>query len=130
MEASIESICELTSWAEAATRSHGELNSTAINGLLVCLEELVANIALYGTHDNVIPTVRIALNIKNGLVEVVIEDDGPAFDPVGEPEPDVLETDLDFMTVGGRGLRIVRNLAREMSYERVNGWNCNRLVFV
>ena len=126
MEATIEAMPALALWAETAARNHADLNPKAVNSLLVCLEELVVNVALHATRDGFIPIVNIDLQITGGQIAVLIMDDGPPFDSIREA-PSQVETDLDLMGIGGLGLQIVRKLTHSMSYERTGDWNCTRL---
>jgi serine/threonine-protein kinase RsbW len=92
--------------------------------LLVIVEEIVSNCVRHGRGDQ---TLVIALKIRtrdDGLVEMLLEDDGLAFDPTGGvafsgPDPD---------TGGGVGLELVKAWANELEYENRGGRNHVRVV--
>jgi len=60
------------------------------------------------------------------VCEVVVTDDGPAFDPLGAPEPD-MSLGVEERPVGGLGIALVRKLMDETEYERRDGKNRLRL---
>jgi serine/threonine-protein kinase RsbW len=120
--ATVEAVSGVVGWAERVALAHGALSSTSANALLVCLQELVANVALHARRGDGAPALRVHLRIIPEFIAVLIEDNGYAFDPLRDA-PVHVETDLASAVVGGRGLLIVRQLARAMSYERASEWN-------
>ncbi|MGA7873005.1 MAG: ATP-binding protein [Candidatus Binatus sp.] len=95
--------------------------------ILILLEELLTNLVKYGYPDRSEPgRAEIALGLDGNRLEIEFIDDGRAFDPFGEPAPD-LERPLEARTVGGLGLHILRSLTHEASYERRNENNVIRL---
>jgi len=126
MMASVNSISRIVIWAEGAVRQHPDLTNASLNAMLVCIHELVCNIALHSMRPDGPPTVKVSLEIDTTGIAVGIEDNGQPFDPVNQAPMNV-ETDLASADLGGRGLRIVRQMARELSYARVDDWNRVRL---
>jgi serine/threonine-protein kinase RsbW len=57
---------------------------------------------------------------------MTVEDDGPQFDPLSLPPPDVTVSLAD-RKVGGLGVFLVRNLMDTVSYARVAGRNQLRM---
>ena len=126
MTASVNSVSRIVSWAEGAGRQYPDLTNTSINAMLVCIHELVCNIALHSKRPDGAPTVKVSLQIDATGIAVGIEDNGQPFDPVKQA-PINIETDLASADLGGRGLRIVHEMARELSYARADQWNRVRL---
>ena len=126
MTASVDSISRIVIWAEGAGRQHLDLTNASLNAMLVCVHELVCNIALHSKRPDGAPTVKVGLELDATGIAVCIEDNGQPFDPV-QQAPMNVETDLASADLGGRGLRIVRQMARELSYARVDEWNRVRL---
>lgn len=93
----------------------------------LCLNELVANVILYGYPDGRTGLIEVAITSETGALSVVLEDDGIAFDPLAAPEAAPL-TGLDDDRIGGFGLKLFRESAHSASYERSGGRN--RLRFV
>jgi len=52
-----------------------------------------------------------------------VSDDGPAFNPLQVPEPDVAAT-LEERRPGGLGVHLVRQLMDRVEYRRAEGRNC------
>ncbi len=85
--------------------------------LRVALDEVIANIVTHGGPGR---TIDVSFRRRAGGVEVVVIDDGPPFDPLGEPRPDVT-LPLEARQPGGLGIVFVRSLMDEVRYERTAG---------
>jgi serine/threonine-protein kinase RsbW len=86
------------------------------------LEELFSNIISYGFHDEAEHTVRITIDLAEGLMTVRIEDDGRAFNPLEVQEPDVTEP-LENRPIGGLGIHLTRTVMDDISYNRTDDKN-------
>jgi anti-sigma regulatory factor (Ser/Thr protein kinase) len=111
--------------AEAFLRRHGA-SATATSRVLIVLEEMVLNLVKYATASAT-PDVEVRLEVAADRVVVQIADDGAPFDPREAPAFDRTKP-LEERRPGGMGIQIVRNLAREIHYERLAGRNHLRLV--
>ena len=90
------------------------------------LEELVTNTIKYGKIDPGSGRIDLRVVAKDDRTDLVIEDDGHAFDPTAAPEPD-LNRPLEEIPIGGLGLHLVRQLVGGMQYQRVGGRNRVRI---
>ena len=90
--------------------------------LNLVLEELFVNALRHGGCEGLEDAVRIRLREEGGAVQVEFSDRGAAFDPTGEPAPE-LATPLEQRAPGGLGIHLVRQLAQDFSYRRESGWN-------
>lgn len=124
--ASVNSVSRIAIWAESAGRQHPDLANASINAMVVCIQELVCNIALHSKRPDGAPTVKVDIQIDATGIAICVEDNGQPFDPVKQA-PINVETDLASADLGGRGLRIVRQLTRALSYDRAGEWNRVRL---
>ena len=88
----------------------------------LALEEIFLNIVMHGSEPGITPRVEVALNRGTDAVTMTIEDDGPQFDPLSLPPPDVT-ADLADRKVGGLGVFLVRKIMDTVSYARVAGRN-------
>jgi serine/threonine-protein kinase RsbW len=88
--------------------------------LRVALDELLANIVSHGAAGGRQPAVDVALRREGDAVELVLTDDGPAFDPLAGPAPD-LTLPLEARQPGGLGIALVKALMDEVRYERRGG---------
>jgi serine/threonine-protein kinase RsbW len=86
-----------------------------MNRVEVVLEELVSNLARHGKDVNV---VTVAAGYRSGVVDLIVEDDGAAFDPFAHPEPEPF-TNLADAPLGGLGIPLVRRLTSSARYDRV-----------
>jgi anti-sigma regulatory factor (Ser/Thr protein kinase) len=88
---------------------------------LVC-EEAVTNCLRYGYEGTGLRWVELDVAVGDESVELTIEDDARAFDPVAAALPG-LPTSIDDARVGGLGLRMMRETAARLVYERLPGRN-------
>jgi len=113
--------------AEAVERfAAAESLSAEVSGKLnLVLDELITNSITYGLQDVAEPHLELRLAGADGrdVLEAVLEDNGPAFDPFSEaPVPDTTLA-LDERSIGGLGVLRVRELTQSADYERIDGLN-------
>jgi serine/threonine-protein kinase RsbW len=106
--------------------SAAALAPTQVGTLELALEEIFLNIAMHGSEPGSAPQVEVSLNLETDAVTMTIEDDGPQFDPLSLPPPDVTVSLAD-RKVGGLGVFLVRSLMDTVSYARVAGRNQLRM---
>jgi anti-sigma regulatory factor (Ser/Thr protein kinase) len=109
----------LAGWTETVLQSLA-LAPRKAYALELCLEEMVANILLHGQVAG--RAVQARVTIKANPLRLIVEDDGPSFDPTLQPEAE-MAADLDSAGIGGRGLALVRRFSVTMCYRREAGWN-------
>ncbi len=109
-----------TALAEFAEK--GGLSKGILHDLELILEEIVVNIISYAYAEAARHEIFLTLATEGNDLVVRVQDDGRAFDPLKVPEPD-LNVPLEARPIGGLGMHLVRNLAREVRYERVQGRN-------
>jgi len=93
----------------------------------LALEEIFMNVVMHGVRPERMPLVQVSLNRVADSVTMTVEDDGPQFDPLSLPPPD-LSTGLAERPVGGLGVFLVRELMDTVRYERVGARNQLRMV--
>ena len=104
-------------WTAAA------LPPAAMQPFELALEEIFMNIVMHGSEPGRTPCVEVSLDGGAGeTVTMTVEDDGPQFDPLSLPEPDV-SSGLEERPVGGLGVFLVRQMMDAVSYERVGTRN-------
>lgn len=101
------------------------LPQEAIADMCVALDEILTNITDYAYTDDAEYEIHIRFEVLDNVLEAIIEDGGPPFNPLAIPAPDV-STPLHERRVGGVGMHFVRSLMDEVAYERVG--DRNRLV--
>jgi serine/threonine-protein kinase RsbW len=92
----------------------------------LALEEIFMNIVMHGSEPGITPRVEVSLNLGPDAVTMTVEDDGPQFDPLSLPPPDVTAS-LAERKVGGLGVFLVRNIMDNVTYARTAGRNQLRI---
>lgn len=88
----------------------------------LALEEVFANIVMHGSKPGRVATVEVSLALEASGLTMIIEDDGPAFDPLTLPAPDITASLAD-RPVGGLGVFLVQQVMDSVSYQRVGTRN-------
>ena len=95
----------------------------------VCANEAVANIILYAYEDHERHHINMRLELKkNQELSLTIQDDGIPFDPFKAVLPESYDK-IENIKIGGLGIQLIRNLANECKYCRLNGKNIISLGF-
>jgi anti-sigma regulatory factor (Ser/Thr protein kinase) len=121
VEARLESLSEVGRWLAEAAREEGLPYDVAF-GLDLALHEAVENVVRHGCGDGAAHTIQISIRRGEQRVEVVVEDDGLAFDPTSVPPPPVPQR-LEDVIPGGQGINLMRYFTDEMLYRRKEGRN-------
>ena len=103
-------------WSAAA------LPAAAALSFELALEEIFINVVTHGSPPGTQPRVEVSLRLEAGSVTMTLEDDGPEFDPLSLPAPDI-EADLDARPIGNLGVYLLRRLMDTVSYERRDARN-------
>lgn len=98
------------------------LSPRLLGRVRLALEEVVTNAITHGFGGSGEHVIRIDLSVEGGTLTARVEDDGLAFDPLGQSAPDT-SASLDERGVGGLGIHIVRRLMDDVQYERVGDRN-------
>ena len=83
----------------------------------LAMEEMVTNVIKYAYADSSDLHIIIHSRRESDELVLVIEDQGPEFNPLTAEAPDQNQT-LDEMKIGGRGLVLVRRIMDDLAYER------------
>ena len=98
------------------------LDAAEVRTFELVLEEIFMNIVMHGSQPGSTPLVEVSLQRVAESVTMIVEDDGPEFDPLSLPPPDVTASLAD-RPVGGLGVFLVRNMMDTVSYARIAGRN-------
>ena len=93
----------------------------------VALDEVLDNIVRYAYRDEGRYEIRVRIVPSANHLDVEVEDDGIPFDPTTAPVTPVNGGSVRDRAAGGLGLRFVRHLMDEVTYERVGTRNRLRL---
>ena len=91
--------------------------------LSIICEEFVANTAMHGGETA--SYVEITVAAQASQLQVSIEDNGMAFNPLAASVPDTA-LQVEDREIGGLGIHFMRSMVQELRYERRE--NCNHLI--
>lgn len=120
-----EALSTLNAWYADQIAS-ADLPPRVVGDMKLCLNELVTNVISYAFRDQPAPQLSVTLHLAAPEIRAEIVDNGLPFDPLAVPEAPPLD-DLETAPIGGFGIKLVRETARALRYERVEGEN--RLSF-
>ena len=94
-----------------------------VRSVQVALDEILSNTVRHGYGSQGEGCrIEIGFEIADGILEVTIQDDAPAFDPLAAPVPDTTSGLAD-RPAGGLGILLTRRLMDDVEYERASGRN-------
>ncbi len=99
-----------------------QIPSSAAQAAELALDELLTNCVSHGQLDPGQGCVAVELSLLEGAMEITIRDNGIAFDPFSQAEPD-LESPLEERQIGGVGIHLVKNFMDSWSYRRDGDYN-------
>lgn len=85
-------------------------------------EECFVNVVGHGYRDQGQHRIELSMEIQDGTLTMILEDDAAAFDPLSVAAFDP-ETPLEQRPVGGLGIHLMRSLMDDLQYQRVGGIN-------
>ncbi|TCI00666.1 ATP-binding protein [Roseococcus sp. SYP-B2431] len=118
LPATLESVAQLMDALEAYAEE-AEIDMRVAARLNLVAEEVAANVAMHAAGAT---WFSLAVTPGAQALDLVIEDDGPEYDPLARGEVDT-EAAIEDRDVGGLGVHLVRKLTRDARYERAGGIN-------
>lgn len=106
---------------ESELHAHG-VDRETLHEVRLIAEEVLSNALTHGCHSTFGVAVAAVYEVENERVRLSFEDDGSPFDPLAQNLPDV-DVPLEDRGIGGLGVLLVRELGREVRYQRRNGLN-------
>ena len=92
----------------------------------LALEEVFINVVMHGSPAAG-TQVEVTVILCDGGLTLMVENEGPAFDPLLLPAPNVAAS-LEERKVGGLGVFLVRQMMDAISYQRVAARNQLRMT--
>jgi len=110
---------EIATYAESAG-----ISEETLMRLNLVVEELFVNFVHHGLSRN--GQFELSIEPHESSLHLTLKDNGRPFNPLDSVPPDV-DAPLEDRSVGQLGLHLVRQLSRELVYERSAGCNVIRL---
>jgi len=84
----------------------------------LALEEVFMNVVMHGAPAGTALRIEVSLRLTDSGLTMSVEDDGPEFNPLSLPPPDI-SASLGERAVGGQGVFLVRQMMDAVNYQRV-----------
>jgi anti-sigma regulatory factor (Ser/Thr protein kinase) len=114
-----DALPQVSAWVEGRCAALG-LGRSATLLLLLMAEELFINAALHGFGNDGRRRIRLSIRDCGAEVELVSEDNAPAFDPFGPVSGTASATER----IGGYGRLLLFGLSSRRAYQRRGRRNC------
>jgi serine/threonine-protein kinase RsbW len=124
----MNSMAEIRSFVEGACTMAGVGREDCLK-LLLIVEELFTNTVTHGYRGESDSSVWIAFEPCASGFALHYEDAAPPHNPFGEYRPMDTTILVAQQPVGGLGLKLIRNLATDFSYNRNGDRNCISVTF-
>jgi anti-sigma regulatory factor (Ser/Thr protein kinase) len=117
-------LSELSNLTAATARfcSENALADEAGFDLNLVIEELFMNAIRHGGCEGMAGAIQVNLRASRNGVAIEFADRGAPFDLTAAPAAQ-LDAPLEARQNGGLGIHLVRQIVRDLHYERVDGWN-------
>ena len=102
-------------------REH-RLPETVLQSADLALEEHLTNVMKYGYEDARVHEILVRLEMVGGGLQIEVEDDGKAFNPLEFPAPNLTLPPSE-RPVGGMGIHLIRSFMDDLGYRREGGRN-------
>ncbi|MFN4216042.1 MAG: ATP-binding protein [Brevinematales bacterium] len=89
--------------------------------LVLVVDEVVTNTIKYG-YEKKSGIVRVKASCRENMIEIVVEDDAPPFNPLDYPPVD-MDAHLQKGNTHGLGIHVLRTYADSCSYQRLPDGN-------
>jgi serine/threonine-protein kinase RsbW len=128
LRSQLSELARIPAWV-ADLRLRHSISENVQFAIDICLEEALSNVIRYGyagTGDG-----RLVVSFaapRERYFEFVVEDEAPRFNPLEELDLPALKPNEE-IRVGGQGIRLLRQFADAIEYERTSTGNRLRLGF-
>jgi anti-sigma regulatory factor (Ser/Thr protein kinase) len=93
------------------------LADRALHEAQLALEEHLSNIVKYAFKDKQSHQIKVRLRFNRPELQIEVEDDGPPFNPLTRPAPD-LSLPIDQRPIGGLGTYMIQKALDHVEYRR------------
>lgn len=116
LTSSLAELTRVTPWVGELAAEYAISTDTRF-AIELCLEEVLSNIVRHGYRGEAGQALSVEFWCTEQSLIFVVEDSAPTFEPI-RPGDAAVE-DLDTMTPGGQGIRLLYRFATAVLYERL-----------
>jgi serine/threonine-protein kinase RsbW len=109
----IENIKIIESFIDNA-RENFKINDDIYGNIMISVTECISNAIIHGNQSDKNKLVHLQLQMDEGKLKFVIQDEGEGFDFSLLPDPTAPE---NIEKPGGRGIFLIRNLSDEVRFD-------------
>jgi len=128
MPARIENIPEFISFINCCAKEKG-FEAESLGRIQLAVEEALVNVVVHAYAGSEGDVEICCLRTEPQVLTCEIRDNGPFFDPLSLPQPDLLAGVAE-RRIGGMGVFLVRKMADQVQYRRENSTNILSLTFL
>lgn len=126
LDSRLTELSRMQPWIKVLADRNG-FGEDALFAMQLCIEEALANVILHGYCSEPGHPIVLQASVSAGCLFFVIEDQAPAFSPVGPlPNDETKPFTLESIEAGGNGIRLLTRFAGSLNYERL--YDRNRLT--
>lgn len=120
---------ELTAMADRVMQlaQKWKLPPTLAMNMTLVMEEALSNIIFYAFPDKDKHEIKVSITLQNNLLTIKITDNGIAFNPLSQQQPDISLPAAE-RPVGGLGIFLISQIMDRMHYTRHNNQNILELT--
>jgi len=126
LKALVDNYVFLSDWLSNIIAALG-INSKLANKINVCSEEIFVNIASYAYPKQAGMTNILFAKTDNEIM-LKFEDEGLEYNPLQKEDPDITLS-YDERPIGGLGIFIVKEMSKNIEYERKDNKNILTITF-
>lgn len=106
------------------TCKQARLSEKSLIPIAIVIEEIFTNIVRHAYDEGIVGTIEVSCRIHPGArkIEIVFMDDGKAYNPLEQKDPDIT-LPVEKRTVGGLGILIVKKWVDDIRYTYKQGRN-------
>jgi serine/threonine-protein kinase RsbW len=129
LDSQLTELSRAQTWIEELSNFYGLVDETRF-AVQLCVEEALANVVQHGYRSEPGHPIVIRYRASDNVLYFAIEDKAPPFAP-SEPVPSNgdVSANLESISPGGNGIRLLRRFAGSLAYERLSGGNRLTLGF-
>ena len=110
---------------EKVNSKYGFIDKKRLSEIGIILDEILNNAISYENVGNL--QLNLSIEILDNNLKIILETDGNEFNPLENDDKYITGVD-DELSVGGFGIKLVKNLSDDIKYERLNNHNILTII--